>query len=179
MAERVWLGLGSNEGDRLVFLHHAVRAIVEHPDLELLACSPVYETDFVGPGSQAAYLNACVLVSCRLEPKQLLATVKEWEAHCGRRPDGHMKPRPLDVDILLFGSRRVVEEGVEIPHPRLHERLFVLAPLADISPEEEIPDLGETAAHLCAKVRQNSGQKIRPWTQGLAAPGDRDASMED
>jgi len=156
-----------------------VAEIKRHPLLHLMGCSPVYESDYVGPGEQAPYLNACVLLGSGLEPRDLLETAKGWEKDRGRRPAGHMRPRPLDVDILLFGDRCETGPALEIPHPRLMERLFVLAPLADLSPEKIIPNSGETVADLCAKIRQKCGQEIRPWAQGIEAAEKTDAIMED
>lgn len=197
MVEKVWLGLGSNQGDRLGHLRFAVGRLDRHPSLDLVAVSPVYETGYVGPGRQADFLNAVVLIESRLEPEELLMLVKEWERERGRAPDGHMQPRPLDVDILLHGDRVLRTEGLEIPHPRLKERLFVLIPLCDLSPDKNIPNSGETVADLCAKIRRKCDpghqggrgvrnvrsvrnvQSVNSWPEGLLAPGNTGPVMEE
>lgn len=165
MAEMVWLGLGSNQGDRLEHLRSAVRRIHDHPALALVACSSVYETDYVGPGNQEAYLNAAVSISCELGPGSLLQEVKRWEEERGRRINGHMRPRPLDVDILFYGDHVLSEKNLVVPHLRLRERLFVLSPLSEISPEKKMPNSGETMKELCAKIRRKERSGVRLFAE--------------
>ncbi len=179
MAGRVHLGLGSNQGERLGHLRFAVQKMRAHPRLRVRQVSSVYETAYVGPGTQDPYLNACVQVETDLEPEGLLDLVKGWERERGRAPDGHMRPRCLDVDILLWEGLVLETDRLRIPHPRLAERLFVLAPLEELSPDEKIPNSGETVRNLCAKIRRKCGQEIRPWAQGIEAPASPGAVMEE
>jgi 2-amino-4-hydroxy-6-hydroxymethyldihydropteridine diphosphokinase len=134
--------LGSNLGDRWDFLRRAVAAL---PDV--VAVSPVYETEPVGgaPG-QPSYLNVVVELRTDRSPRELLALARELEAAAGRqRPAPSLAPRTLDVDVLLVGDLHVREPDLVVPHPRMHERRFVLAPLADLAPELVPPGWDEQA----------------------------------
>jgi 2-amino-4-hydroxy-6-hydroxymethyldihydropteridine diphosphokinase len=161
MRHRVWLGLGSNMGDRMANLNRAVEFVLAHPKLTLIQGSQVYETAYVGPGKQDDYLNACLEIRSEVPLLDLLAGFQDLEMSLGRQADGHMKPRPLDVDILLANDREVSVKRLEVPHPRLQERLFVLAPLAEIAGEKIIPNSGETVSSLCAKIKRKSGPAVR------------------
>jgi len=135
VAQRAYLGLGSNEGDRLASLQGAIEGLGATPGVKVVAVSPVYETDPVGGPPQDEYLNAVVALDTSLSPRELLAVAKHLEAEAGRDPDGERwGPRPLDVDILLVGHELVNEPDLVVPHERLFERHFVLAPLADLDP---------------------------------------------
>jgi 2-amino-4-hydroxy-6-hydroxymethyldihydropteridine diphosphokinase len=128
---RAFLGLGSNMGDRLGHLRRAVESI---PDV--VAVSPVYETDPVGgPAGQGPYLNAVVELDTELGPRDLLALARRLEAEAGRVRAERFGPRTLDVDVLLVGELVVDDDDLVVPHPRMWERRFVLAPLADLAPE--------------------------------------------
>lgn len=135
MAVRAHLGIGSNLGDRLAHLQAAVDALAAHPDVHVTAVSGVYETVPVGGPVQGEYLNAIVAVDTELAPRELLALAQRIEAAAGRERAERWGPRTLDVDVLLYGDQRVDEPELSIPHPRMHERGFVLAPLRDVAPE--------------------------------------------
>ncbi|HEX6312794.1 MAG TPA: 2-amino-4-hydroxy-6-hydroxymethyldihydropteridine diphosphokinase [Acidimicrobiia bacterium] len=133
---RAYLGLGSNEGDRAARLQGAVDGLAAVAGITVAAVSPVYETDPVGGPPQGEYLNAVVAIETTLSPRELLAVAKRLEADAGRDPDGERwGPRPLDVDILLVGNELVNEPDLVVPHARLFERHFVLAPLGDLDPD--------------------------------------------
>lgn len=126
---RAYLGLGSNLGDRRALLRAAVAAI---PDV--VAVSPVYETEPVGgPPGQSPYLNLVVALDTALSPRQLLELAQGLEARAGRVRSEPGGPRTLDVDVLLVGDLTVGEPDLVVPHPRMWERRFVLAPLADLA----------------------------------------------
>lgn len=128
---RAFLGLGSNLGDRWAHLRAAVAGL---PDV--VAVSSVYETEAVGgPPGQGPYLNAVVELDTELSPRRLLEVARRLEEVAGRVRSERWGPRPLDVDVLLVGDLAVDEPDLQIPHPRLWERTFVLAPLADLAPE--------------------------------------------
>ena len=127
---RAFLGLGSNLGEREQLLRDAVAAI---PDL--VAVSPVYETDPVGGPEQGAFLNAVVELDTQRSPHQLLELCHELEAAADRVRVERWGPRTLDVDVLLVGELTVDEADLVVPHPRLWERRFVVAPLADLAPD--------------------------------------------
>lgn len=130
-----YLALGSNQGARRLQLAAAVRALGRLPGSRLRAVSPLYETEFVGTGEQDPYLNACVLLETGQTPEDLLESAQALESAAGRPPDSHMRPRPLDVDLLMVGEERRDSPRLRLPHPRLAERRFVLQPLADLDPE--------------------------------------------
>ncbi len=179
MSQRVWLGIGGNMGDRLGHLNQAVAFILKHPQLELQKCSRVYETEYVGSGTQMDYLNACLEICSDLAPEDLMKEFQELERSLGRQEDGHLKPRPLDVDILLVDNLIVSCQHLEIPHPRLVERLFVLAPLAEIARSKIIPNSGETVGNLCAKIRRKSGPAVELCQEYILQSGLPDRSLED
>ena len=131
MATRAFLGLGSNMGDRRANLRTAVADL---PDV--VAVSPVYETEPVGgPVGQPPYLNLVVELSTERSPRDLLEVARSLESAGGRVRAERFGPRTLDVDVLLVGDLVVAEPDLVVPHPRMHERRFVLAPLADLAPE--------------------------------------------
>jgi 2-amino-4-hydroxy-6-hydroxymethyldihydropteridine diphosphokinase len=102
----------------------------------VVAISPVYETEPVGGPPQPDYLNAVVGVETALSPRELLAVAKALEAEAGRPTGGERwGPRPLDIDVLMVDDERVAEPDLVVPHPRIHQRAFVLAPLADVAPD--------------------------------------------
>jgi 2-amino-4-hydroxy-6-hydroxymethyldihydropteridine diphosphokinase len=127
---RAFLGLGSNLGERETLLRRAVAAI---PDL--VAVSPVYETDPVGGPEQGAFLNCVAELDTERTPRQLLEVCRELEAEAERVRFERWGPRTLDVDVLLAGDLTVSEPDLEVPHPRMWQRRFVLAPLADLAPD--------------------------------------------
>jgi 2-amino-4-hydroxy-6-hydroxymethyldihydropteridine diphosphokinase len=128
---RAFLALGSNLGDRPAELRRAVAAMTE-----LTAASAVYETDPVGgPAGQGPYLNMVVQLDTERSPQQLLETCRHLEAVAGRVRDVHWGPRTLDVDVLWVDDVTVDEPDLQVPHPRLRERPFVLAPLAELAPD--------------------------------------------
>ena len=184
-AESVLLGLGTNLGDRLRNLRRALFGLAMHPEITVVAISRVYETEFVGDGEQDPYYNACVEIRTALAPAVLLAVLKGAEEREGRRPDGHMLPRPIDLDILLFGDRVLTADGLCVPHKGMRARAFVLEPLAEIAPERRFPDSGETIAAACAKIRRKPGPWIRPLSgsgllpAGPHVPRNGDLNKED
>lgn len=132
---RAYLALGSNLGDRLGLLRGAVRALAAHPGIVIAAVSRVYETVPVGGQEQGPYLNAVVAIDTRLTADTLLDVGQQIEADAGRLRMERFGPRTLDVDVLLVGEEMVDTPELTVPHPRLWERGFVLAPLADVAPE--------------------------------------------
>jgi 2-amino-4-hydroxy-6-hydroxymethyldihydropteridine diphosphokinase len=133
-AMRAYVGLGSNLGDREGTLRAAVEALAANPAVEVLGVSTLRETDPVGPiADQPRFLNGAVAVETSLSARDLLALLLAIEADHGRTREGPAGgPRTLDLDLLLYGDERIDEPGLEVPHPRLHERAFVLEPLAEL-----------------------------------------------
>jgi 2-amino-4-hydroxy-6-hydroxymethyldihydropteridine diphosphokinase len=150
---RAYLGLGSNVGDRAAHLQAAVDGLVTRAG-RVVAISPVYETEPVGGPPQPDFLNAVVAVQTTLSARELLELAKALEAEAGRPPpdpDRRWGPRPLDIDVLMVGDERVDDPDLTVPHPRIHQRAFVLAPLADVAPELVLaPSAGWQGVRRCA-----------------------------
>jgi 2-amino-4-hydroxy-6-hydroxymethyldihydropteridine diphosphokinase len=123
-------------------LQLAVDDLVAAQDVEVVAVSRVYETASVGGPEQADYLNAVVAVETGLSPRALLALAQRIERHAGRVRTERWGPRTLDVDVLTVGDERVDEPDLQVPHPRMYDRAFVLAPLADVAPDAVTPPAG-------------------------------------
>lgn len=137
---RVFIGLGSNMGDRMAHLRDAVHSLPG-----VVAVSPVYETDPVGGPEQGPYLNCVVELDVELTPRQLLGICHRLESAAHRVRTVRWGPRTLDADILLMDGTVVDEPDLQIPHPRMRERKFVLQPLRDLAPElvpEDLDRLG-------------------------------------
>jgi len=152
-AARAYVALGSNLGDRKARLEEAVDRLRRCDGVSVVRVSSFVETDPVGgPPGQGKYLNAVVSLDTTRTPQELLRACAEVERAMGRTRAARWGPRTIDVDILLYGDRVVGEPGLEIPHPRMHERRFVLAPLVEIDPAARHPGLGKTAAELLAAL---------------------------
>jgi 2-amino-4-hydroxy-6-hydroxymethyldihydropteridine diphosphokinase len=134
-ATRAFLALGSNLGDRIAHLQHAVDALAATRDMTVVAVSRVYETDPVGGPDQGRYLNAVVAIDTVLSPRELLAVGQRAESDARRVRGERWGPRTLDVDILLVGDAAIDDPDLVVPHPRMWERSFVLAPLHDVAPD--------------------------------------------
>jgi 2-amino-4-hydroxy-6-hydroxymethyldihydropteridine diphosphokinase len=132
-----YVGLGANLGDR----EQTIRAAVaELPDV--VAVSPLRETDPVGVTDQPRFLNGVAALETELAPRELLDILLAVERRLGRERRERWGPRTIDLDLLLYGDAVIDEDGLKIPHPRLHERRFVLEPLADLAPQLVVPGLG-------------------------------------
>ncbi len=140
------LSLGANLGDRLAHLAEALRRLSAEPGVMLSVVSGVYETMPQGKTDQPDFLNCCALVETELEPLALLAAIHRVEQAMGRVRHERWGPRTIDIDILLYGDQRIAVDGLEVPHPRMGERAFVLIPLLELLPERT--DLAERLAGL-------------------------------
>lgn len=163
--EALYLATGSNLGDREAHLA-AARAGLSQLGFELRQSSTVYETDPVGGPEQGPYLNQVLAVSTALPPREALAACLALEHARGRERRERWGPRTLDVDLLLWGTRVLDEPGLHLPHPRLHERRFVLVPLAEIAAHAVHPLLNTTVGELLARCPDHSG--VHPYTRGPA-----------
>jgi 2-amino-4-hydroxy-6-hydroxymethyldihydropteridine diphosphokinase len=160
------LSLGSNIGDRLDILQGAVNAIAGIPGVLITAVSPVYETAPVGGPEQPDYLNAVLRIRTTLAPRDLLAELNAVEAAFDRVRLVRWGPRTLDIDIITYEGERSDDPELTLPHPRAHERAFVLAPWHDADPAATLPGHGPVAGLLA--VAGNEG--IRRARRELTVP---------
>lgn len=145
---RALLGLGSNLGERIVNLREAVRSLQD-----VVAVSPVYETEPLGgPGGQGAFLNVVVALETDMSPRQLLGVCHRLESAAGRVRGERWGPRTLDVDVLWIDGIRLSEDDITVPHPRMWERRFVMAPLLDVAPDLAPPDWEEHVEGRVSRV---------------------------
>jgi 2-amino-4-hydroxy-6-hydroxymethyldihydropteridine diphosphokinase len=156
----VVLALGSNLGDRLANLQQGVDALCAEPGLDDVSVSPVYETAPVGGPDQPDYLNAVLVAATSLPARAVLGRALAAEAALGRVRGERWGPRTLDVDVIVYGNQASADPELTLPHPRAHERAFVLAPWHDLAPAAEIPGRGRVADLLAAVG--TAGVRLRP-----------------
>jgi len=159
---RAYLALGSNLGDRAAYLQGAVDELAKTANVRVVAVSRVYETVPVGGPAQDDYLNAVAAIDTDLDPWQLLDVAHACEAHARRVRAERFGPRTLDVDILLFGDVEIDDPALTVPHPRMWQRDFVLAPLRDVAPDL-VPDRVEAS---------DPGPDVRVSSVALELPPD-------
>jgi 2-amino-4-hydroxy-6-hydroxymethyldihydropteridine diphosphokinase len=134
-----YVGIGSNVGNRQQFCRQAVRELGGDPEIDIEAVSGLYETTPIGP-PQRSFVNLVVRIKTALDARGLFERCKAIEQRMGREPaDVHWGPRVIDLDLLLFGDEKIVEPDLEVPHPRIRERRFVLVPLFEIDPDVADP----------------------------------------
>ena len=156
---RAAIALGSNLEEPRAQVERAFDEIAALPQTKLIACSALYRTAPVGYVDQPAFVNACALVETALAPRALLEALLAIERGHGRVREIPNGPRTLDLDIVLYGSTTLHEPGLAIPHPRAHERAFVLAPLIDAWPDAVIPGQGP-AAECLARIAGQAVERI-------------------
>jgi 2-amino-4-hydroxy-6-hydroxymethyldihydropteridine diphosphokinase len=149
----VYIGLGSNLGEREATIRRAIELLQAEGDIEVKAVSSLRETDPVGYEDQPQFLNGAAALTTELPPRALLERLHEVERQLGRERTGpRFGPRTIDLDLLLYDDQQVEESGLEIPHPRLAERKFVLEPLAELDATLEVPGRGPIR-ELLAKLK--------------------------
>jgi 2-amino-4-hydroxy-6-hydroxymethyldihydropteridine diphosphokinase len=167
---RAYLGLGSNLGDRLANLLRAVELLAATPGVRVVRSSRVYETEPVGP-PQPDYLNAVVEVETTLPARELLEGCLAVERRMGRVRGERWGPRTIDLDLLTYGREEVDEPGLTVPHPRMHERAFVLVPLAELDADPLLP-----GGRRLGSLRLPGGLwGVRPFAPALVPSGERRA----
>ncbi len=168
MQAKVFLGMGSNVGDREGHLTMGIRLLAAA--MHLVETSSIYETEPWGYTEQPPFLNMACHVQTDLAPLELLAVCQEVERQVGRKPTVRYGPRVLDVDVLAYGDQVIVTPDLVVPHPHMAERAFVLVPLVEIAPEWEHPVLKKSASQLLEEVSSREG--VRLWRSISVAPGE-------
>ncbi|MCI0446540.1 2-amino-4-hydroxy-6-hydroxymethyldihydropteridine diphosphokinase [bacterium] len=158
----VFLALGSNLGDREANLRNAINALP--PMVNVVRESPIYETEPWGFEDQPKFLNQVVEAETDLPPFELLSYIKKIETELGREPTFRYGPRLIDLDILFYDNLIIRRPTLTIPHPKLHERSFVLTPLADLAPDFMHPVLHKTIQQLLKNLNQEDIQSVKKAT---------------
>jgi 2-amino-4-hydroxy-6-hydroxymethyldihydropteridine diphosphokinase len=158
--EPAFIGLGANLGDARAALDAAFVALATLPGTALRRASSLYRSAPVDSGG-ADYLNAVVLIDTALAPHALLAELQRIEHAHGRERPYRNAPRTLDLDLLLYGARRIATPTLTVPHPRLHERAFVLRPLAEIAPRQVVRGVGRVTGLLARVAGQRADRLVR------------------
>lgn len=152
---KAYIAVGSNMGDRASVIQQAENSVRKIPEISFQKKSAFYETEPVGVSQpQGKYLNGVWEIETSLEAKELLDELMQIETSLGRMRVKTQKngPRPIDLDILFYGDKVISKEGLSVPHPRMHERWFVLKPLADLCPDFVHPEKKKTVRELLSKV---------------------------
>ncbi len=154
-----FIGLGTNLGDRVENLRQAVRLLGAQKEIEIQKISALYETDPVGGPVQGPFLNACAELKTSLPPEKLLTIMLSIEDDLGRVREERWGPRLIDLDLLVYGKEVIDTEFLQLPHPRMEERDFVMVPLNDIAPNLIIPGPEQSVSEILSK--RNIGSDIK------------------
>ena len=157
-----YLGLGANLGDREAGINKALVELIRTGACRLIRISSLYATEPVGIKEQPEFLNAVAEIETDMPPLELLQAIRSVERKTGREKTFKWGPRVIDIDILLYGDTCLTEESLEIPHPEMHKRAFVLTPLAEIAPQAMHPKLGLTAREMSAEIGAEGVRKYTP-----------------
>ncbi|MGB9771760.1 MAG: 2-amino-4-hydroxy-6-hydroxymethyldihydropteridine diphosphokinase [Candidatus Kapaibacteriota bacterium] len=152
----VLLSLGSNIGDRIENIKRAIDLLVTNKIVENITVSSFYETEPVGYKNQPYFINAAIRGRTSLSPYKLLSACKEIEQSIGRKPRPKWHEREIDLDIILYGSNVVATEDLRIPHPQIHQRLFVLIPANEIASQWLVPQFNKTIGEMLQECKDQS-----------------------
>ncbi|MFH1825672.1 MAG: 2-amino-4-hydroxy-6-hydroxymethyldihydropteridine diphosphokinase [bacterium] len=155
----VYLGLGSNVGDREEYIEQAVFLLEKYPKIEVTKRSSNYETEAEGGKAQPLFINAVVEIRTKLSPEKVLDVCNEIEVTLGREREVEWGPRTMDIDILIFDKEIISDKKLQIPHPLMHERLFVLKPLREIAPNLPHPILEKSISSLYEERKADGNDK--------------------
>jgi 2-amino-4-hydroxy-6-hydroxymethyldihydropteridine diphosphokinase len=157
MRHIAYIGIGSNLGDKVYQCERAISEILRADQNKLLAKSSLFKTKPIGYTSQDWFINGVIKIETDLEPLELLQVLKDIESRLGRKESFRWGPRTIDLDILLFDEEETEMEGLQIPHPRLQERQFVLIPLAEIDRSLIHPVLKKSIGELLENLKEDQG----------------------
>lgn len=163
MENIAFIALGSNLGERFQYLKKAVVQLTNHECVELINTSSIYETDPIGYEEQSAFLNMVLKIRTSLSSLSLLTLLQEIERGYGRKRDIRWGPRTLDLDILLFNQENIETEQLEIPHPRMTERAFVMIPLFEVDHDVQLPNQAHSISSIIDSLQDKEG--VRVWKQ--------------
>ena len=158
---RAYIALGSNIGDKAGHLHAAIEAMTAYPEIQAIRPSSIYETVPVGYLDQDLFYNMVVELETSWSAEVLLAHLQGIERQEGRKRLFKNGPRTLDLDIILYNTDDIHSEGLTVPHPRMQERAFVLAPLQELNPQYEVPHLKRTVEELYAQLPETERAGVR------------------
>ncbi len=159
-----YLSIGANLGDRVATCDEALARLDAHPDVRVVRRSSLFETEPVGGVEQPPFVNLAAELATELAPEALLDLLKATERDLGRRPGIRWGPRVIDLDLLIYDDRILMTDTLSLPHPRMHERRFVLEPLAEIAPDLRDPRTGRTISEILSVVDSGGG-----WVRRLDA----------
>ncbi len=164
MSYLAYIGFGSNLGDRKAKFHEALRSLADLPKTCIQAKSRLYETEPVGLTDDGPkFLNAVILIQTELGPKELMGAMQTHELLLGKSTSHRSdESRVIDLDLLLYGEKNIGEDGFKIPHPRMHQRAFVLVPLAELDPNIVIPGLDCTVSDLIRRLPAEELAGVKP-----------------
>lgn len=165
--QQVFIGLGSNVGDREEYIEQAIALLKETKGIKVVRRSSNYETKPEGKKAQPLFINSVVEISTAIEPMKLLELTQSFEDTLGRERGVEWGPRTIDIDILLYGDELISEDDLTIPHPLMHERLFVLEPLVEIAPLVMHPILERTMKELYNDKKIEAGEKYEDEMAGF------------
>ncbi|RXJ01083.1 2-amino-4-hydroxy-6-hydroxymethyldihydropteridine diphosphokinase [Anaerobacillus alkaliphilus] len=158
---KVYLSLGSNIGDRYKFLQYGVKSLKDHVNVSIKSCSSIYETSPIGFIDQADFLNMVIEIETSFTPLELLRITQEIQQKAGREFNVRWGPRTLDLDILLYNQENIEMDELNIPHPRMFDRGFVIIPLKEIAPSLYFQSMGKTIEQVYQELLDKEG--VRLW----------------
>ncbi|MBI5571921.1 MAG: 2-amino-4-hydroxy-6-hydroxymethyldihydropteridine diphosphokinase [Desulfomonile tiedjei] len=163
MSALAYVGFGANLGDRRAKFHEAVAALTDLPRSTLMGCSRLYRTEPVGLVDDGnAFLNAVIAIETELSPRALAESMRKIERDLGKSPAHRSdRSRTIDLDLLLYGEEIIKETDLIVPHPRMHERAFVLVPLAELAPDVRIPTAACTVAAQLGTLPKTELEGVR------------------
>ncbi len=160
MENQAYISLGSNIGNRYDYLRCAIQRVTNYPEIELVNCSSIYETDPVGYEDQDLFLNMVIQVATSWSAEKLLDICLETELELGRKRDIRWGPRTIDLDILLYNQENITTEKLIVPHPRMLERPFVMIPFLELCPDNTFSTMKKPHGASCSELPKSEGVRI-------------------